>query len=124
MIRFISCIRKLEGVTQEEFREYWDDPLFDDLIRKNTAIFRAKSVAKNLTLMVPINFEIRHARDSQIPFEGVIEYWWEKATDLPNMEKALVCGESKVCLDELSKYQNQFIDIKRSHFFFTEQKHL
>jgi hypothetical protein len=50
MVRFISCVRKRDDVSMNEFRERWGSPEFAALTDKMVELTGAKDFRKNLTL--------------------------------------------------------------------------
>ncbi len=57
------------------------------------------------------------ARKSKEPYDAVIEWWFESASQLGPL---LAKPEAKAALKEMMKYQTQFVDISQSPSFFTE----
>ncbi len=122
MIRFINCVRKRSDITPEEFRRFWNGPEFEYLIERFFLIVQPRRFAKNLSLQVSANEQIRQERGSGEPFDGTLEYWWDNATELLEKYDSPASQELR---RELLEYQKQFIDISSCHAFFTEyeEKH-
>lgn len=117
MIRLISCIRRREDISPEEFRNYWNSEEFEQLIERLAEIAEAKAVSKNLTLQVAVNEQIMAERGSSEPFDATLEFLWVNAAEL--MEKTST-PEALAVREEMIEYQKQFADISRCHTFFTE----
>lgn len=117
MIRFINCVRRRKDISAEEFRRYWNSPEFDYLFEQLFLIIQPRRFAKNLTLQVSANEQIRQERGSGEPFDGTLEYWWHDAREL--LEKYDSTDARKI-RQELLEYQQQFIDIPNCRAFFTE----
>ncbi|WP_455206959.1 hypothetical protein [Kaarinaea lacus] len=117
MIRFINCVRRRKDISIEEFRRYWNSPEFDYLFEKLFVIVEPRRFAKNLTLQVSANEQIRQERGSGEPFDGTLEYWWHDAREL--LEKYDSPQAQKV-RQEMLEYQQQFIDLVNCRAFFTE----
>jgi len=109
MIRFINCVRRRKDISAEEFRRYWNSPEFDYLFEQLFLIIQPRRFAKNLTLQVSANEQIRQERGSGEPFDGTLEYWWHDAREL--LEKYDSTDARKI-RQELLEYQQQFIDIR------------
>ena len=117
MIRYINCVRKREDISQDEFRRYWNSPEFQQLFEKMFLVVKPKGFAKNLTLQVSANEDLRQYRGSAEPFDATIEYWWDNASEL--MEN----WDTPQAIDfynQMLEFQKQFIDIEKCHAFFSE----
>ena len=79
MIRFINCVRRRKDISVEEFRRYWNRPEFEYQFERLFIIVQPRKFAKNLTLQVSANEQIRQERGSGEPFDGTLEYWWQDA---------------------------------------------
>lgn len=117
MIRFLNCVRKKEEISHQEFRTYWNDPKFRDLIDKLISQLKPKRFEKRLTLQVEMNLRIMQERGSSEPYDGTIEWWWDNASELSSL---LEKEGTKKLLQEMKLFQSGFIDFKRSSAFFTE----
>lgn len=117
MIRLIHCVRRRSDVPPEEFRRLWQDPRFARLVDGIRERLNARRSAMNLTLDVAANQTVRAMRGSAEPFDAVIEYWWDHASDL--LETA-ASEASRALLEEMTAYQRQFVDFGASVAFFTE----
>lgn len=117
MIRFINCVRRRKDISVEEFRRYWNSSEFEYLFERFFAIIQPREFAKNLTLQVSANEQIRQERGTGEPFDGTLEYWWHDASEF--LEK-YDSPESQEIRREMQEYQQQFIDIPSCRAFFTE----
>jgi hypothetical protein len=122
MVRFINCLRRRKDISPEEFRRHWNSSEFEYLFERLFLIVQPYRFAKNLTLQVSANEQIRQERGSGEPFDGTIEYWWHDASEL--LDSYFSAKATKI-REEMLEYQKQFIDLQRSHGFFTEfeEKH-
>lgn len=117
MIRFINCMRRKSGLTDVEFREYWNSPEFESLVQKVAGAIGAVSVARRLTLQVPQNEWITLMRGTEDPYDATLEYMLENAQQFEDIYGS---DEFLKLVREMLDYQNQFIDQERSSAFFTE----
>ena len=117
MIRLITCLKRRDDVSVEEFRRCWADTTFDELIARTVALTGAERCAKNLTLKVAANVVLMQERGLGEPFDGVIEYWWH---DAAHFEDIYNSRERKALMQEMQDYQARFIDLAASTSFFTE----
>ena len=117
MIRLITCIKRRKEITPKKFRDYWNDPHFEILLDNLVSLLEPFRVTRKLTLQVSANMRIMQARKSKEPYDAVIEWWFESASQLGPL---LARPEAKAALKEMMKYQTQFVDIAQSPSFFTE----
>ena len=117
MIRFVNCIRKHEKITDEEFRNLWNSPDFDELLFQVALFAGADRYTKNFSLKVEANIRLLEDRGGLKPFDGIIELVWEAPTDLL---AAYDSDEGKVLLNEIIKYEEQFVNFSDSSAFFVE----
>ncbi len=117
MIRFINCIRRREDLSIDEFRNYWHNREFEDLLQRVIDITKPTRVARNLTLDVDANVMIQEDRGGGEPFDGVIEYWWDRGSELIELYNS---EEARLVRQQMIEYQRQFIDLNASSAFFTE----
>lgn len=119
MIRLITCLKRRDDISPEEFRRLWTDATFDELIARMVALTGAERYAKNLTLGVEANVLLMQERGLAEPFDGIVEFWWHDAAhfdDLFNSE------ERKALMREMQTCQRRFADLSASASFFTESR--
>jgi len=119
MIRLITCLKRRDDVSPEEFRRHWQDAAFDELIADIMKLTGAERCAKNLTLSVEANTLLMQERGLAEPFDGIIEYWWH---DAANFEALYNSGERRKLMQALQDYQGRFADLAASSAFFTESR--
>ncbi|MGD8618132.1 MAG: EthD domain-containing protein [Gammaproteobacteria bacterium] len=119
MIRLITCLKRRDDVSAEDFRRHWQEAAFDDLIARIVALTGAERCAKNLTLSVAANTLLMQERGLAEPFDGIIEYWWH---DAANFDELYNSEERKALMQEMQDYQGQFVDLTASAAFFTESR--
>jgi hypothetical protein len=119
MIRLITCLKRRDDVSAEEFRRHWQDATFDDLIARVTELTGAERCAKNLTLGVEANVLLMQERGLAEPFDGIIEYWWHDAAHFDDLFNS---DERKTLMQEMQEYQGRFVDLATSTSFFTESR--
>lgn len=117
VIRYINCFRKKPGISDDEFRRYWRDDRFNELINRIVALSDADRYAKNLALKVQATEQLIEDRGIGEPYDGVLEYWWQDASELMAKYQS---PEAMTLFREMSEYLKQFIDMSRSTAFFTE----
>jgi hypothetical protein len=117
MIRHIKCIRKRPDLSDQEFRAFWNAPDFEDLNQQVATLAKAVGYSRNLTLKVEATQRVIDDREFVDPFDGVIEFLWEDASQLMKLYDT---PEAQELREKIADYENQFIDRSRSTAFFTE----
>ena len=117
MIRYINCVKRRPEMSVEQFRQFWNSNEFADLINQVVSITDAKRFSKSATLVIEANAQIRQQRGSSEPFDGVLEYWWDKASHLSEL---FARPEARELMQKMLEYQKQFIDMPHTVAFFTE----
>jgi hypothetical protein len=117
VIRHIKCIRKKPDLSDQEFRAFWNAPEYEDLNQQVATLAQAERCSRNLTLKVEATHRVIDDRGFVDPFDAVIEFLWEDASQLMKLYDA---PEAQELREKIADYENQFIDRSRSTAFFTE----
>ena len=117
MIRHIKCIRKKPELSDQEFRAFWNAPEYEDLNQQVATLAQAERYSRNLTLKVEATHRVIDDRGFVDPFDAVIEFLWEDASQLMKLYDA---PEAQELREKIADYESQFIDRSRSTAFFTE----
>lgn len=117
MIRFVNCIRKHENISDGQFRKLWNSPEFDELLFQVALFSGADRYTKNFGLKVEANNRLLVDRGGNEPFDGIIELVWEAPIDLIS---AYDSPEGKTLLNEITTFEDQFVDFSASSAFFVE----
>jgi hypothetical protein len=117
MIRYLNCLKKKSEITPEDFREFWNDAAFNELISEVANLSKAIRYTKDLVLQVEMGDRLLRDRGMSEPCDGVIEYYWESAAGLESLYETT---QGQDLLGRIDHYQSQFIDLARSTAFFTE----
>jgi len=67
--------------------------------------------------MVAANDLMRERRAYGEPFDAVLEYWWNDASQLRSVLNSEQCG---VLMQSMLDFQRRFVDLEKSCAFFTE----
>ena len=117
MIRYINCFRKKPDISSQEFRDYWCGPEYNALIEKLADFYMAARYTKNLALKVEMGQRLISDRGMDEPYDGVIEFYWENAQQLPSLYES---PQAQDLAEQVRKYQGEFIDLSRSTAFFSD----
>lgn len=120
MIKFVMCLTRRQGMTREEFRDYWMNkhgPFF----MENADKMGAKRYVQSHTLSTPLNEGLRTSRGMLPEYDGVAEVWFES-------EEALVAGMSSPAGQQLGaallEDEGNFVDHSKSSAFIVEEHEL
>jgi hypothetical protein len=117
MIRFISCIKRRDDISLEEFRRHWESGTFGEIQGRMAAALGASRYARSVTLVVEANRLILEERGLAEPFDGIIEYWWDSARDVMRLAES---PEGQSARNAMLEFQRQFVDFTQSRAFFTD----
>jgi len=117
VIRHIKCIRKSPDLSDEEFRAFWSAPEYEDLNRQMLSLANAVRYSRNLALKVEATQRVIADRGFVDPFDAVVEFWWEDASNLMELYDT---PEAQKLRKNIADYESRFIDTLRSTAFFTE----
>lgn len=116
MVRMVYCVMRKEGVALKAFREYFVSTHRDRLAGVARKL-KARRYTQSLALMVEEGFLLMARRGTTPPYDGVNEIWWESARDFADHTP----DEMERLLDEFFAGEEDYIDLRRSTLFFTEQ---
>ena len=117
MVRMIYCVMRKEGVSLQDFRNYFDGE-HKELVCELAKELKATEFSQSLTLMVERNFTMMIRRGTEMPYDGVIEMWWDNAT---GFEKISENAETQRKTDNFFNQASQYVDLTKSRMCFTEQ---
>ncbi|MGR9092795.1 MAG: hypothetical protein ACU85U_19665 [Gammaproteobacteria bacterium] len=101
----------------EEFRRFWNDPEYLEVLNAAFEATHAVRMARNLTLQVEVNRALRELHDQEEAFDAVVEIWWESAEKLFSGMSAEQTGDVQL---RLNAFEDDYVDRAASRFFFTE----
>ena len=117
MVRMMYCIMRRDDVSLQDFRKYFEGE-HRDLICQAAKELNAKEFTQSLTLMVERNFTVMVRRGTEMPYDAVIEMWWENASEL---DKVMETEEAQERAGAFFEQAGAYIDFSRSRMFFNEQ---
>lgn len=116
-IKVVYCLTRKEGLTRQQFQEYW--------LGKHAALVKARASAIGMTKYVqshsyttPINIGMASERGQLEAYDGVMEGWW------PSEELALstlTTEAGMLAMRELLDDEGKFVDFSRSPIFMTHE---
>lgn len=112
MIQYIQCIKAREGMAILDFREHFR--VYADKMRALGAAVGATKVEASTTLVVADNLQVMSERGTKAPYDAVLEVYLPNARAL----EALETPEMRARVEGFQAFQETFIDLHRSSFFF------
>jgi hypothetical protein len=117
MIKLTFCLRRLPGLTREQFQTYWFEN-HAPLVAKHKEVLRIRRYVQMHSGGDAMNAGIGASRNAPEMFDGVAELWWDAFDDIvanthPGAQAAGL---------ELLEDERKFIDLPRSPLFFGEEK--
>lgn len=113
MIKLVQCVRKQAEIELLEFRRYWDE--YRLILEKAQRELGISRLLFSTTLAVDENFELMLARGTRTPYDGIVEVYFENATIL---REGIENPGADSILEEIRKFQEEFMDLSASTFFF------
>jgi hypothetical protein len=83
------------------------------------AAAKAEKVSLRKVLHIDQNLDVKAARGTEDPYDGVLELSWGKGSDVVSY---LAQPAAQEAIEALRAYQEEFIDLTRSSFFFTSEE--
>lgn len=117
MIRLVTCLRRRDDVSPEEFRRLFESAEMERLQADVARVFRARRCARSVTLQIEANLQIRAERGSGEPFDGILEYWWDNAREVMDINDS---EEGRAVKAAMAEFQRRFTDPAASLSFFAE----
>jgi hypothetical protein len=109
MVKLVQCVRRKPGISLAEFREKWRE--YGDMIKVGSVVIGGVRCTLSTTLAVKENLLTRGALE---PFDGIAEIWFESA---PAVLAALRGPAWKGGLAKFQEFQESFVDLRQSSFF-------
>jgi hypothetical protein len=112
MIQYIQCLKAREGMPILEFRECFGE--YADKMRAIGKAVGATKVEASTTLVVADNLRVMSDRGTKAPYDAVLEVYLPNARVLEALETPEMRGQ----VEEFKVFQETFIDLQGSSFFF------
>jgi hypothetical protein len=113
MVKLVQCVRRRADVSVADFRDKWKE--YGELIRAGSVSLGGVRCTLSTTLAVKENLLFSLRRGTQEPFDGIAEIWFENA---PAALAALRRPDWSAGLAKFQAFQESFVDVERSSFFF------
>lgn len=117
MIKLIQCVRHKPDLSIEQFRKHWLE--YGEKVASLARASKAVKFSLSTTLVVDQNMLIMLSRGTRPAYDGVVEVWWEKGSDVLMFLKD---PTGKDHISDLQQLQESFIELAGSTFFFTSEE--
>ena len=110
MIKLVFCLRRLPGLSRQEFQQYWRET-HGPLVRSQAAALQIRRYVQLHTLDDPRNDALRASRGGPEPFDGVAELWWDS---IEALGEAVSSPRGQEAGRLLLEDEKRFIDLAHS----------
>jgi uncharacterized protein (TIGR02118 family) len=119
MIKLTFCLKRLPGLTREQFQTYWRDN-HAPLVARHRKVLRIRRYEQMHTSSAEMSAAIRASRGAPEEFDGVAELWWDSIEDIVSNDSP----EARAAGLELLEDEKKFIDLANSPLFFGEESEI
>jgi uncharacterized protein (TIGR02118 family) len=116
VIKLTFCLRRLDGMSREEFQTYWRET-HAPLVASVAETLNIRRYVQQHTMDDAINDPIRTSRSAPVPYDGVAELWWDS---LESLAAPGTTEEGRAAGAMLLEDERKFIDLANSPLFFGE----
>lgn len=116
MIKFVQCVRRKPGLSKQEFVEQFTE--YGAIVRAVADASNGRRCVLSRSLAVEQNLDIMQERGTKAPYDGMVEVWWDRGSDIVAY---LDSGAGDELMDELRKTQEAFMDLPSCTFFFASE---
>lgn len=118
MIKLTFCLRRKQGMSKEEFHDYWlnnHGPLVRSVMDK---LKMRHYVQVHAHIESEISDAIRASRNSPEPYDGVAELWFDSAESIiENGKNPDVQEAGRILLED----EKKFIDLENSPLWYNDE---
>lgn len=117
MLRVTFCLKRLPGLTREEFQDYWLNR-HAPLVKEHAAALGIRKYVQSHSVKLPGAFPLAEVRGSAgLDFDGVAQLWWD---DMRSFAAAGSTEAGRVAGALLIEDEKKFIDLPNSPIFLSE----
>ncbi len=117
MIKIVYCITRKEGLSREQFQEYWRNYHGESVVERAKTIGMVK-YAQSHTVTSRLGDGSAESRGVAEPYDGVMEGWWESDDAAV---AALGSDGGRAAAEFLLADESTFIDFSKSRIFTTRE---
>jgi len=117
MLKLVFCLRRLPGLSRDEFQRYWRET-HAPLVRRHADALGIERYVQVHAGHDDLGAGLRASRGAPEPYDGVAEIWWK---DRAALEAALGTPAAQRAGAELLADEQRFIDLARSPLWLGEE---
>ena len=118
MIKVVFMLRRLEGMTREEFQRYWRGE-HAQLVKGHAEVLGIRRYVQTHARDTDLDDALSGSRGSEPrQYDGVAELWWDSLEDLV---RAASSEEGQAAQLALLEDERRFIDVARSPIWLGEE---
>ena len=118
MIKFVFTMRRREGMTREEFLEYWREE-HAALIERHARTLHIRRYVQTHARDTDLDSAVADPRGSEPrQYDGMAELWWDSLEDLI---EAFSSDEGQAAAQEMLEDERRFVDLPRSPLWLGEE---
>ncbi len=118
MIKLVFCLHRKQGLTPEQFRDYWENR-HGPLVQQHAEALGIQRYVQSYTINDERFARVADARGAPTGYDGVAELWF---TSLADMAACGATPEGKAAGKALIEDEGRFIDLARSPLWISEEK--
>jgi uncharacterized protein (TIGR02118 family) len=118
MIKLIYCLRRLPGLSADQFTSYWAG-IHAALVRRHAPTLGIVRYVQSRTIAPEANAMLKSQRGLLEPYDGVAEIYFDS---LAALERGNLSLEAQAAQRELTADEDRFLDRKRSSLFIAEEQ--
>jgi uncharacterized protein (TIGR02118 family) len=119
VIKLIFCLRRLSGLSLEEFQNYWYNT-HGPLVRSHAETLKIRRYLQSHTLdNASLQGALASGRGAPQAYDGVAELWWNNLEDLA---AGTATPEGRDASRALLEDERKFIDHAASPLFIVEER--
>lgn len=121
MIKILFCLRRLPGMSREEFQAYWHER-HAPLVREHAAVLGIRRYVQSHSFAHPGLQPPLDARGGEVaPYDGIAQLWYD------SIDAVLRLGDSREARRAgraLFEDEKRFIDLPNSPLFYAEDREI
>jgi uncharacterized protein (TIGR02118 family) len=117
MIKLAFCLRRLDGLSREEFQRYWIED-HGPLVRSHAEALGIRRYVQLHSIDDAISMAIAGPRNPPPPYDGIAELWFDS---LEAMAAAGTTAEGQAASAALLADEQRFVDLASSPLFLAEE---
>lgn len=119
MIKLTFCLKRLPGLSREEFQTYWRET-HAPLVQRHARVLGIARYVQSHSLPEGAAAALAQARGSAgQDYDGVAELWWDSKE---NFAGPGLTAEGRAAGQELLEDEARFIDLPNSPIFLVEER--